>query len=164
MQLFQEGFGATYFVMVFGFRLLLSISVHGPSYCGFIRSISLLIPWRIASPSHQRQWCWLCEIGMSWSSLRKDFNNLCHACAFMVTTPATRVPFGGDYSSLLATRWDSLGWCDGHDCIAHLLTCFAPWNEVIILMLYVFYKWSQINPTWVSDSQCDCMYVLAYYK
>ena len=84
--------------------------------------------------------------------------------AFMVTTPATRVSFGGDYSSLLATRWYSLGWCDGHDCIAHSLICFAPWNEVIILMLYVFCKCSQRNPTWVSDSQCDCMYVLAYYK
>ena len=50
------------------------------------------------------------------------------------------------------------------DCIAHLLTWFAPWNEVIILMLYVIYKWSQINPSWVSDSQYDCMYVPAYYK
>ena len=66
--------------------------------------------------------------------------------AFMVTTPATRASFGGDFSSLLATRWDSLGWCDAHDCIAHLLTCFAPWNEVFILMLCVIYKWSQINP------------------
>ena len=50
------------------------------------------------------------------------------------------------------------------DCIAHLLTWFAPWNEVIILMLYVIYKGSQINPSWVSDSQYDCMYVPAYYK
>ena len=84
--------------------------------------------------------------------------------AFMVTTPATRVSFGGDYSSLLVTRWESLGWCDAHDCIVHLLTCFAPWHKVIILMLYAIYRWSQINPSWVSDSQCDCMYVLAYYK
>ena len=84
--------------------------------------------------------------------------------AFMVTTPATRVYFGGDYSSLLVTRWDSFGWCDAHDCIAHLLTWFAPWDEVIILMLYAIYKWSQINPSWVSDSQCDCMYVLAFTK
>ena len=84
--------------------------------------------------------------------------------AFMVTTPATRVSFGGDFCSLLVTRWDSLSGCDAHDCIAYLLTGFGPWDEVIILMLYAIYKWSQINPSWVSDSQCDCTYVLAYYK
>ena len=42
----------------------------------------LLIPWRLASLGHQQPWYWLCRINRSLSSMRKDFNCLCHDAAF----------------------------------------------------------------------------------
>ena len=29
-------------------------------------------------PGHQQLWYWLCKMGRPWSSMRKDFNYLCH--------------------------------------------------------------------------------------
>ena len=37
-----------------------------------------LMPWLPASPGHQRPLYWLCKIGMSLSSMGKDFNYLSH--------------------------------------------------------------------------------------
>ena len=36
------------------------------------------MPWFFASSGHQQPWYWLCEIGKSWSSTRKDSNYLYH--------------------------------------------------------------------------------------
>ena len=56
----------------------LILKVRGPSYLGLTRSISwLLMPWLLTSPGHQQPWYWLCRICRSWSSLGKDFKNLC---------------------------------------------------------------------------------------
>ena len=64
---------------IFCYFLDLTLSMQGPSYLGLIRSISwLLMPRLLASPGHQQPWYWLCEIGRTWSSMRKDSNYLCH--------------------------------------------------------------------------------------
>ena len=52
--------------------------------------------------------------------------------------------------------------CDVFDCIAQLLNYFVPWNN--IFKTYVIWKCGQLNLSWVSDSQCDCIYVLVTYK
>ena len=60
-------------------KLILTLSVRGPSYLGLTRSISwLLMPWLLTSPGHQQPWYWLYRICWSFSYLRKDFKYLCH--------------------------------------------------------------------------------------
>ena len=67
-------------------------------------------------------------------------------------------------SSLFATGWGSLGWCDVHDCIAHLLTCLFHEMRSIFCLYVLYVRGGQINPSWVSESHCNCMYVNANYK
>ena len=64
---------------------------------------------------------------------------------FMVTTPAPRVSFGGDFSSLLATSWDLRGWCDAHDCIAHLLICLLHGMR-LLFWCFMLYMWRKTKP------------------
>ena len=48
-------------------------------YFGSTRSITwLLMPWLLTSPGHQQPWYWLCKMGRSFSSKRKNFNYLLH--------------------------------------------------------------------------------------
>ena len=57
----------------------LTLNVRGPSYLGFIRSIScLLMLWLLTSPGHQQPWYWQYRICRSFSYLKKDFKYLCH--------------------------------------------------------------------------------------
>ena len=54
------------------------LNVRGPSYLGFIRSMSwLLMTWLLTSPGHQQPWYWLYKICMSFSYLRKCFKYMC---------------------------------------------------------------------------------------
>ena len=57
---------------------ILTLNKRGPSYIGFIRTISwLLMPWLLTSSGHQQQWYWLYRICWSFSYVRKDFKYLC---------------------------------------------------------------------------------------
>ena len=57
----------------------LTLKIRGLSHPILTRSISwLLMPWLLASPSHQQPWYWLCKLGRSVSAMRKDFNYLCY--------------------------------------------------------------------------------------
>ena len=67
-----------------GQSLPLNISPRRPHYFGSTYSISWLpMPWLLVSQGHQQPWQWLCRIGkfQFLSSMRKDFNYLCHVSA-----------------------------------------------------------------------------------
>ena len=50
-----------------------------PENFGIPKSIPwLLMPWLLASPSHQQPWCWLCAICIFLSSMRIHYNTIWH--------------------------------------------------------------------------------------
>ena len=56
-------------------------SIHLVLKLEYTRTSSMpwpLMPWLLVVPGHQQPWYWLCKISSSLSSIRKDFNNLCH--------------------------------------------------------------------------------------
>ena len=59
--------------------------INQPFWCwGMEKSVQsrlipwLLMPWLLGLPGHQQPWYWICRINGSLSSMRKDFNYLCH--------------------------------------------------------------------------------------
>ena len=59
-------------------RYSLTLNVRGV-IAGLTRSISwLLMPWLLASPGHHHPWYWHHKMGSFLSSLRYNFNYLCH--------------------------------------------------------------------------------------
>ena len=93
-------------------------------YFGRTKSIPwLLMPWR----RKEQPWYWLCKMGRSFTSKRKNFNNLLHLIVEKWLKKQTYGFIIIDW--FISSSIDNLSKVGAHPSISGIILCMRPANE-----------------------------------